>query len=316
MPHQFDTILGSGRVQLVVGDVTETNLGLEPAMLAELAEQVTLIIHSAANVNLTASLRQTVGTNTLPTLRLAKLAVSRFLNLKTFLFVSAAYVNVFLPDRLVEENIYELGDPEHHLAEILTTGSFSHHGSPQSIWPYTFGSTLLNSCFCPGTRSYPSSFYMKAPNSRVFGMAPRHITGANTVDEIPVDLVANLLLLHAARGTRGIVHASSQSYVARTLVELYSTITPHFQTLHPNQPMPLPFRYVTDVGSKAGYNSWFWDFIGRDWHFSNAASRELTDAKGVLSMWSEGHDVTAFMVMRVTLIARELVARSESGSKL
>ena len=37
-------------------------------------------------------------------------------------------------------------------------------------------------------------------------------TGSNIIDIIPVDWVASLILLHAASGTKGIVHAGAESY--------------------------------------------------------------------------------------------------------
>jgi hypothetical protein len=42
------------------------------------------------------------------------------------------------------------------------------------------------------------------------------LTGRNILDEIPVDFVANILLQHVYRGTRGVVHASSLNYISKT----------------------------------------------------------------------------------------------------
>jgi thioester reductase-like protein len=46
MPNHIDSILNSGRVTLVVGDIMKPKFGIDPDLLAEIAAQTTIIIHS------------------------------------------------------------------------------------------------------------------------------------------------------------------------------------------------------------------------------------------------------------------------------
>ncbi|KAJ7108971.1 hypothetical protein C8R43DRAFT_1139775 [Mycena crocata] len=58
---------------------------------------------------------------------------------------------------------------------------------------------------------------MESPDSGVIHVSPTNASGFNIVDEIPVDLVANIILLHMLKGTNGIVHAGAKSYTPRRL---------------------------------------------------------------------------------------------------
>lgn len=109
MPLQSDCILVTNKIQIVVGDITERNCGIDPSVLAEMSESVTHIIHSAGNISLTDSLEKSIYDNCLPALELAQLA-STFTKLSGFVHISTAYANSFLPDGVVEEKIYEVGD--------------------------------------------------------------------------------------------------------------------------------------------------------------------------------------------------------------
>lgn len=46
MPNQIDSILRSDRVKIVIGDILKPNFGISPDLLAEIASQTTIIIHS------------------------------------------------------------------------------------------------------------------------------------------------------------------------------------------------------------------------------------------------------------------------------
>jgi thioester reductase-like protein len=111
-----------------------------------MAENVTVIIHSAANISLKASYKQTVDDNCLQTLWLAQFG-STFKNLATFVFPSTTYVNCFLPYDPMKERIYELSDAEQQFSEILTTGypeslSQAQPNPPHFLWPYRFSTHL------------------------------------------------------------------------------------------------------------------------------------------------------------------------------
>ncbi|KAJ6541373.1 NAD-binding domain 4 protein [Mycena capillaripes] len=339
MPQEIEGILGTGRVQLVVGDVTEPHCGIDPVVFAEMVESVTVIIHAAAKINLKAPLSKVVSNNCMPTLHLAQEAAN-FRKLSSFVFVSTAYVNNFLPDGVVEERIYEVGDQERQLSEILDTGSVAGN-VPRFISQYAFGKHLTErllisrspnlplliirpTCIAPAiSQPYPyynrrgscpmSTYirqYMTAPDSGVIHVSPENPGGSNIVDEIPVDLVANLILLHIIQGSTGIFHAGAESYVPRTLAQLHNTICAHI----PRGVPPNAFRYVSDGGLEEGRYAEFWGILGKNWRFSNAGSRSLAQVKGALSMVLEGHDAAAFMEKRVKLIAEEIL--TEAGVRL
>ncbi|KAJ7633468.1 NAD-binding domain 4 protein [Mycena polygramma] len=325
MPVHIEEILATRKVHFVVGDMTMRDFGISAEVLDELAASVTVVIHSAADTRLEAPLRKSVENNCIPALELARLAGS-FKRLERFVHISTAFVNSFLPDGPVEERIYEVGDPEVQLAEILQTGEVSG-GLPKFLWPYSFAKHLTERLLlsrhsrlpllivrptnigpaiaqpypyygppgaCP-ISTYIHS-YISVPDSGVIHVARGNTAGSNIVDEIPVDLVANLVLLHTARGTSGIVHASAQCYVPRTLGQIQADIRAEVPGAS--------FRNVDDRKVKAGRYARFWKAAGRDWRFSAAKSVGLKGCGGPLSIDLAQHDVAKFMRMRVRLIAK------------
>ncbi|KAK7000456.1 hypothetical protein R3P38DRAFT_1847144 [Favolaschia claudopus] len=167
---------------------------------------------------------------------------------------------------------------------------------------------------CPGC-GYVQR-YMESPDSGVFHVSAFHPTGTNIVDEIPVDIATNLILLHIMHGTMGIVHAGAESYVRRTLAQLHQTIIDYFPhragSRHPE------FQYLSDRRVPQGRYAEFLKTFGRDWHFSNAASQKSTALEGPLSIALGDHDAEKFMNERARLISRDVVRRrsSKASAKL
>ncbi|KAJ7152648.1 NAD-binding domain 4 protein [Mycena crocata] len=268
MPMHLGRILATKKIHFVVGDITRRDCGIDPLILSEMVAQVTLVIHSAGSTNLTDPLEKSVHDNCMPVLALAELLVT-FQNLSAFVHISAACVNAFLPDGVVEEKIYEVGDPESQLAEILDTGFISQENLPDFPWPYSFAKYLAERLLLSRnphlpilivrptnigpaiSQPYPyygplgscpvSTYiraYMEAPDTGVVHVSPHNLSGSNILDEIPVDLVANLILLHAMHGSTGIVHASSHSYTPRRLAQYHHDIRVHIL-----RPLPaVPFH--------------------------------------------------------------------------
>lgn len=267
------------------------------------------------------------------TLELAQLA-SSFKHLQGYVHVSTAYANSFLPDGLVEEKVYELGDAEAQLQEILETGTLVTEELPAFPWPYAFSKHLAERLLLlrhPNlpilivrptiighaiSQPYPhygpqgacplSTYvrgYLQSPDNGVFHVAPTTTPGSNLLDEIPVDLVANLILLHLCHGTTGVIHAGSQSYVPRCLAQLHAEMCSHGPR---NLAPKMRFEYVQDKRVKQGRCAEFWQVMGRDWLFSNAASEHLKGVKGPLTMDISDHDAGAFMNRRIQIIADEI----------
>ncbi|KAJ7247528.1 male sterility protein-domain-containing protein [Mycena rebaudengoi] len=347
MPTQFGQIFATKKVQLVVGDVTKKNCGLDPKSLSEIVNSVTVVIHSAGNINMRNPLKTCTIDNCMGTLELAQLA-SSFTSLIRFVHVSTAYANPFLPDGVVKEKIYEVGgNTETLLAEILETGSITSKSLPNFGINYFLSKHLAERLLLSRNPSLPvliirptiigpaisepypyygpdgacpmstyTRAYMVAPDSGVFHVSPQHPTGSNVLDEIPVDLVANLLLLHVMHGTTGIVQAGAESYVRRSLSQLHDTIRAQMPSSVGGP--AAQFSYVSDAKTEMGRYAKLWAVLGRDWHFSNSASKALAGVGGPLSIAvPKDHDAAKFMSDRAKLIAEDLVrTRSRSKSRL
>ncbi|KAK7049075.1 NAD-binding domain 4 protein [Favolaschia claudopus] len=313
MPEHIEDMLATKKIELVIGDMTKHGFGIEDAILREMAGSVTVIIHAAANINWlsTMPLKETTSNNCLPVLRLAEVAAT-FGKLAKFVFISTTYANSFLPDGIVEERIYPVGDPEQHLAQILSEGKVSEGVDSGFASPYTFAKHLAEQLLLSRNRRLPilivrpstigpavsephpyyyrrgscpvSDYierYMSAPDSGIVHVSPHCADGTNVYDEIPVDIVANLTLLHIMHGTDGARGPE--------------------------------FHYVTDKSIKQGRYAEFGKIWARDWRFSNAASKSFRSVKGPLSIALGDHDAAEkFMKERARRISEEVVRRRAS----
>eukprot|EP00879_Flechtneria_rotunda_P027744 GHRR01029734.1.p1 GENE.GHRR01029734.1~~GHRR01029734.1.p1 ORF type:complete len:193 (-),score=42.90 GHRR01029734.1:98-676(-) len=109
------------KVHLLEGDMNSDDLGLSAADLDNVLQNVHIVIHSAASIELEADVQHTLRSNYLGTRRLLALA-RRMQNLRCLVHVSTAYVNVNQPKGgSVEERIYPLfiGQQEVNHADIV-----------------------------------------------------------------------------------------------------------------------------------------------------------------------------------------------------
>ncbi|KAJ5638753.1 hypothetical protein N7528_001143 [Penicillium herquei] len=247
MPNQTEAILASQKVEFVIGDIRLADYGIQPAVLAKLQNEVTIAIHTAAKITLDASLHDAFENNCLPALELARIS-SKFRRLKLLVQISTAYANSFLPDGPVLERTYTFSDqdPEDELANILEsnksafTAQFSSSYAQAKhlmerlltqrfpllptlvVRPTIFGQSLHDPYPLYGLESstplnkFFQFFMADRGATQVWHSAQGYRTGANIIDEIPVDFVANVCLLHAAAGTTGIVQIGSELYKAFT----------------------------------------------------------------------------------------------------
>ncbi|KAK7022422.1 NAD-binding domain 4 protein [Favolaschia claudopus] len=343
MPEHIEVMLATKKIELILGDMTKHGFGIEQAILREMAGSVTVIIHAAANINWlsTIPLKESTSNNCLPVLGLAE-AAATFEKLVKFVFISTTYANSFLPDGIVGEKIYAVGDAEQHLKQILSEGKVSEGVDSGFATPYTFAKHLAEQLLlsrnpglpilivrpstvgpaisephpyyyrrgsCPGSDYIER--YMSAPDSGIVHVSPHCPDGTNICDEIPVDIVANLTLLHIVHGTAGIVQAGAESYAKRTMAHFHQDIIDHF----PRQDGARgpEFHYVTDKTIKQGRYAEFGKIWARDWHFSNAASKSFRSVKGPLSIALGDHDAAEkFMKERARRISEEVVRRRAS----
>jgi alcohol-forming fatty acyl-CoA reductase len=131
--------------------------------------------------------------------------------------------------------------------------------------------------------------------------APKNqVTGTNRLDEISVDLVANILFQHVLFETRGVVHASSLNYKSKTMNQIiaearrwadhcsagWGTIMARnvFTTDRSNQECRIARSYK--------------GMLTRDWQFDNIKSRDL-EHYGLLSLDISNHDIREFIQKRM-----------------
>ncbi|KAH8586635.1 male sterility protein-domain-containing protein [Bisporella sp. PMI_857] len=146
MPQQYQYIedrIKAGIIVLVPGDITKERFGITIETYYKIEEEVTIIIHAAANISFRALLHKVVLDNCLPALRLAAMA-TKMTRLQHFVQVSSVYANFFLPDGPVEEKIYYLSnfnDAEKKLEKILRTGTTKH--LQRFFWAYVYLKQLM-----------------------------------------------------------------------------------------------------------------------------------------------------------------------------
>ncbi|XP_066384105.1 fatty acyl-CoA reductase 2, chloroplastic-like [Miscanthus floridulus] len=118
----YDSFIATKLVP-VVGDVREANVGIAPNLADEIADQVGVIINSAANTTFDERYDVAMDINTVGPFRIMSFA-QRFRRLKLFLQVSTAYVNG-QRQGLVLENPFRMGDT---IARELGSSSGSEEG--------------------------------------------------------------------------------------------------------------------------------------------------------------------------------------------
>ncbi|KAJ5606627.1 hypothetical protein N7510_009408 [Penicillium lagena] len=341
IPDQTEAILASKKVEFVIGDIKSVNFGLEPAVLEQLQNQVTLVIHTAAKIALEARLRDSLENNCLPALELARIA-SRFRKLKLLIQLSTAYVNSFLPDGPVLERPYTLADedPEEELASILTHDASPHvarFASSYGLAKYMMERLLVKrypllpvllvrpTIFAPALREpYP----MYGPEdstpltkfgrliiadrggAQVWHSTAGYKTGVNVIDEIPVDFVANACLLHAAARTTGIVQIGSELYEPRTFDEFIELV---ISNAPPDIRRELPtFVFTEDQSAPQCFVAELVAVASRNWLFDCGRSYWLKQVGGPLSLRSCTHQVQSMNVARIRQIYDTLAEKEKA----
>jgi nucleoside-diphosphate-sugar epimerase len=313
MPNQYQAILASKKVEFVIGNIRSTDFGLQPAILQELQEKITLVIHAAAKITLDANPLDAFENNCLPALELARV-VSRFRRLKLLVLISTAYVNSFLPDGPVLEKPYSLTDedPEQELASVLSLNKSPHTARFSSSYaqakyimeriilqrftllpilllrPTIFGQAIRDPYPLYGLEnSTPMNkffqlFMEDSGATQIWHSAKGYSTGANIIDEVPVDFVANACLLHAAARTTGIIQVGSDLYEP-------FTFDGYLDIVHSNAPpairKELPeIIFTEDWDSPQCFLAEMVQIASRNWLFDCGRSYWLKQVGGPLSI--------------------------------
>lgn len=337
MPLHINAIFNSGKIELVIGDITKESFGIAADQLAQIASQTNIVINSAADISLAAKLLSAIHKNCLPPLELARLACS-FQNLHSFVQISTGYSNSHLPDGPVEEAFYPIDDAELELEEILSTGTNKY--AAMFPRPYAYSKhimerllsrrypnlpilivrpTIIGSAVKSPFPSYgpPSAMPLESlykyctlnPGSGVFHPPEGHSSGMNLFDEIPVDWVANLTLLHIAAGTTGPVHAASETWFRRTFDEGLETLS-----AASGRPKLL---FVADKSLKQCFWAELFAVTMRDWNFSTKKADRFRGVGGVLSIDTNNVELAAYDRLRVQKVRKDIEnSRSPLQGKL
>ncbi|HNM86921.1 MAG TPA: amino acid adenylation domain-containing protein, partial [Mycobacterium sp.] len=124
---RFRALAADGRLRVLVGDKGQANLGLDPDCWSSLAEQVDLIVDSAAFVNSVLPYSELFGSNVVGTAELIRLAITT--KLKAFNYVSTSDLG-----RQVEPGLFtEDADIREISATRVVDGSYAN-GYGNSKW--------------------------------------------------------------------------------------------------------------------------------------------------------------------------------------
>lgn len=328
MPKHTQAILQTGKIEFVVGDMSQPNFGVEDSVLERMQNEVTLVIHTAAKIALDADIGEAIRNNCLPCLEIARI-VSRFRRLKIFVQLSTAYVNSFLPDGYVGERLYNVSDedPEDELSSIMSSGMSPHTALFSSSYaqakylmerlllrrypqlplllvrPTIFGPALRHPYPLYGPENstpmdkFARFYFADVGGTQIWHATEGYTSGANILDEIPVDYVANACLLHAAARTTGIVHIGSELYVQRTFDEfLHVTQTSAPPAVRRNLPEIL---FTEDRNVPQCFLAELVKVATRDWRFDCGRSYWMKLVAGPLNLSAcrkEIDDVSAIRV--------------------
>ncbi|KAL4999984.1 male sterility protein-domain-containing protein [Aspergillus recurvatus] len=338
MPGQTQALLGSRKIHFVTGDIRQPGLGIDSASLKSLKAEVTLIIHTAAKISLDSDITEALENNCFPSLELARLA-SSFRRLKLFIQLSTAYTNSFLPDGYIGERLYDISDLdcEEEIASIKQSGQSPYTSRFSSS--YTHSKHLMERLMLKRYPTLPLLFVRPTIFARalrhpypLYGLDGSHPmdkfadlfisdhggkqtwhategyeSGANILDEIPVDFVANACLLHAAAKTRGIVQIGSELYVQRTYDDFLNLLRdyapPEFREQLPEiifvQDRNIPQHWLADLVKVAS----------RNWVFDCGRSYWLKQVGGPLSLAACEHDADRLIVARIENVYKKHMRR-------
>ncbi|KAL8668445.1 MAG: hypothetical protein Q9168_006925 [Polycauliona sp. 1 TL-2023] len=320
MPMQAKEVLAHPGLVFVQGDIQQPDFAIAKPDLERMEKEVQVVINAAADISLAASLQTAIASDCMPPLELARMA-TKFQHLEHFIQISTAYCNSFLPDGVVEEKMYPLGDAEKELSTARETGSseylvqfpapyyYAKHLMERLLTsrypdlpvlllrPTTIAEAIQQPCrlygvdgSCPLTTFY--QIYIAEPGNATWYIPPEtgRTTGSNVIDVIPVDWVANLVLLHATTRTKGVVHAGAESYrVGDTGLDSTG------QTHDPNVE-ECPGAQFFKVGT-------------RDWRFSNKASVQFRSVEGPLHISVDDHEPGDLILEMLVRVATDIIQR-------
>nr|CAB3516567.1 unnamed protein product [Spodoptera littoralis] len=213
------------KVTPIIGDLSEPGLGISNADEETLLQKVSVVFHVAASVQFHKELKEIINTNVGGTKYVLQLC-QQMKEIKAFVHVSTAYCNT--DQKILEERVYP---PPAELSEVLKFLQQPQHDNKKRIKEffknqpnsYTFAKALAETYIAENCGHVPTiiirpsiiSASLKEPLpgwldtwNGATGLITASYNGANRVllgegsnilDLIPVDFVANLAIVAAAR---------------------------------------------------------------------------------------------------------------------
>jgi len=276
---QYNTLRNSGLIVPIVGDAaTPGTLGLDSATITSVREEVSVCFNLASKTRIVASLATIKQTDIDPAVCVAEFATT-CKGLDRFVWTSSAYSNAQLhwqdPNATlttVGEQIYDAGNPEEELSQIVASGT-------SDVYRRTFFSSQYGYCKNLTERLIISRYQDKlphlliirpscigpalrepAPGYEIMGSSPittlmsytihrstNSLTGAyhlptrkglgfsTFINECPVDIVVNRILAHTSVRTTGITHA----VVGRGVADQQLTLGDYWTEFTSTIPRPL-----------------------------------------------------------------------------
>lgn len=339
IPEQVEEIIATCKIQFFLGDMTQPNLGLSPENISRLQNETTVVINAAGDIALSRDLAETIPVNCTSHLTLASLLDS-FTQLQRFLHISTTYVSSFLPNGVVKEQIYPLyEDPAEELGKILVTGKSSY--TKQFAAPYALAKHLAENLLLGGNHKFPILILRPCLISPAIeepyplygsdGAIPVHsflqillgdsehwylkleqrLPSHAPCNEIPVDLVARTCLAHVAQGTTGVVHASADLYVSRTIGGFLERMRRYAPEGAAEQVKKAGLHHG-DVTAPEFYS--MIQQFARDWKIECTRSAHLKHVAGPLGLDLGNHDPEIFFKLRIERLAKSILPKLESAT--
>ncbi|KOC12046.1 hypothetical protein AFLA70_394g000801 [Aspergillus flavus AF70] len=206
-PNIVNKVYDTKRLIVLDGDILLPNLGFLQSELGMIRDEDHIIIHAASSINLGSALKRVsdpiIGASEI----MANLAFT-CKRLDRFIYVSSAYSNAHLyprgPDADVQinEEICEPGRQSlvlDELNEVRKSGTSQAYEAENFPWAYAYAKHITE-------RLLQHYFSVHAAEKKLLIIRPIATKmddpdGRVTIDEVPVDVVADRLLCHLAMGT-------------------------------------------------------------------------------------------------------------------
>jgi amino acid adenylation domain-containing protein/thioester reductase-like protein len=190
--YQLENVLSSDRVKVVLGELSEPNLGIEPSLFDKLAEEVDDIYHCGANVHHIRNYETLRKTNVLSTLEMVKLAVNKKDKRINYVSTLSVITTENVDEDFITENNVNLkklsGYAQTKLASEIILGKANKQGIPISIYrPSWITESIDSKCY----NLHNNHLLLLLKGCTQMGYAPELDANINL---LPVDFVSSFIV--------------------------------------------------------------------------------------------------------------------------